>query len=77
MDQKIEIVLRQTTYSREVAMEKLTLFDMDEIKVIKDFLGIKDKKEQVKSVNQEIYKQLRNRLNTAMKDYNERVKDKN
>lgn len=77
MDQKIEIVLRQTTYSREVAMEKLSLFDMDEIKVIKDFLGIKDKKEQVKSVNQEIYKQLRNRLNTAMKDYNERVKDKN
>jgi hypothetical protein len=46
----------------------------DEISVIKAYFGITEKKEtQIKSLNQEIYKQLRNKLNSNMKDYNERV----
>ena len=45
----------------------------DEIKVIRAYLGIPEKKIQpVESVNQEIYKQLRKRLDENMRDYNER-----
>ena len=37
-------------------------------------MGITEKKAlPVKSVNQEIYKQLRTKLNSNMKDYQERV----
>ena len=74
IDQKISIIMRQTDYSREVALEKLQVFDFNEINVIKDYVGIKEKPtNKVTSVNQEIYKQIRNRLNTAMRDYNNRV----
>lgn len=68
--------MRQTNYSREIATEKLKVFEYNEIQVIKDYFGIKDTKttdKPIKSVNQEIYKQLRNHLNTAMRDYQTRV----
>jgi hypothetical protein len=74
IDHKISIIMRQTNYSREVALEKLQVFEFNEINVIKDYIGIKEKPTtKVTSVNQEIYKQIRNRLNTAMIDYNNRV----
>jgi len=74
MMKKIQIIQRQTDYSEDVAREKLQLFGNDEIVVIKDYFGINVKKEQpIKSINQEIYKQMRTHLNSAMKDYNERV----
>ena len=43
IDQKISIIMRQTDYSREVALEKLQVFDFNEINVIKDYVGIKEK----------------------------------
>ena len=72
---KIQKVLRQTNYTEEVAREKLGEFNFDEIAVIKNYFGISDKKEfqKVKSVNQEIYKQLRGHLDGAMRDYRERL----
>jgi hypothetical protein len=71
---KIQIIMRQTDYTEEIAREKLKIFDFNEISVIKDFLGIIEKKSpQVKSINQEIYKQLRNHLDGAMRNYRERV----
>ena len=67
----IEIIVRQTDYTEEIAFNKLKEFNYDYMKVIKDFLGIVTKKQPViKSVNQEIYKQIRYKLDSSMRDYN-------
>jgi hypothetical protein len=74
INEKIQIVMRQTDYSENIAREKLKEHNFDEIATIKAYLGITEKKQlPVNSVNQEIYKQLRSRLNSNMKDYQERV----
>jgi len=74
IDEKIQKVMRQTDYSENVAREKLKEYNFDEIATIKAYLGITEKKAlPIKSVNQEIYKQLRSRLNSNMKDYQSRV----
>lgn len=77
IDGKIEIVMRQTDYTKEMAREKLGEFNFDEIAVIKNYFGIADKKEpeKIKSINQAIYKQLRGHLDGAMRDYQTRVKN--
>jgi hypothetical protein len=74
IDEKVQIVMRQTDYTEETAKEKLKEFNYDHITVIKSYLGVTEKKAQpVKSVNQEIYKQLRHRLDSNMRNYHERV----
>ena len=74
IDEKIQKVMRQTDYSEDVAREKLKEHNFDEIVTIKAYLGITEKKApQVKSVNQEIYRQLRSKLNANMRDYQSRV----
>lgn len=74
IDKNVQIIMRQTDYTEEIAKEKLKEFNYDSIAVIKSYLGVTDKKEQpVKSVNQEIYKQLRYRLDSNMRNYQERV----
>lgn len=76
LDAKIDVILRQTNYTRDEAIDKLKVFEFNEINVIKDYFGIKDKKPVAKaSVNQEIYKQLRTHLDGAMRDYNKRVEN--
>jgi len=74
IDDKIQKILRQTDYSEETAREKLKQQNFDEIAVIRSYLGITEKKpKQIKSVNQEIYKQLRSKLDSNMRNYQERV----
>lgn len=75
IDGKIQVVMRQTDYTEEKAREKLGEFKFDEMAVIRDYFGISEKKvkKQVTSVNQEIYKQLREHLDGAMRNYRERV----
>lgn len=74
IDEKVQIVMRQTDYSENIAREKLKEHNFDEIATIKAYLGIVNKNTlPVKSVNQEIYRQLRSRLNSNMKDYQSRV----
>lgn len=73
---KINIILGQTDYTYDVAKEKLMKFSNDHIMVIKDFFGIAEKKAlPIKSVNQEIYKQLRYKLDASMRDYNKRKEE--
>jgi hypothetical protein len=68
--EKIQKVLRQTDYTEEVALEKLQEHNYDEIATIRSFFGITEKKPtNVKSVNQEIYKQLRSRLDKSMNEF--------
>ena len=71
IENKVQIVLRQTDYSEDVAREKLKESNFDHILVIKSFMGITEKKiPPIKSVNQEIYKQLRYKLDSSMREYN-------
>ena len=74
----ISIILRQTNYSEEEAREKLFEHNNDYVAVIKAYLGVKKdtSKPEIKSVNQEIYKQMRFKLDSAMRDYTVR-KDNN
>ena len=68
---KVQIILRQTDLSEEVAREKLREANFDHISVIKSFLGIAEKKAPpIKSKNQEIYKQLRYKLDSSMREFN-------
>ena len=74
IDEKVKMVMRQTDYTQEVASIKLRENNFDEIITIKKYLGIQEKNpEPIKSVNQEIYKQLRYRLDSNMRNYHERV----
>jgi hypothetical protein len=70
-DDLVQLILRQTNYSQAEAMDKLKEFNNDAILVIKSYFGIAEKKapEKVKSVNQEIYKQFRLKLDSSMKEY--------
>lgn len=74
LDNYINKVMTQTNYTREEAREKLKLFNCDYMRVLKDYMGIPEKKEEkkVKSVNQEIYKQIRYTLDNSMKEYREK-----
>ena len=68
-NEKIQVILRNTDYNEEVATNKLKMFSYDHVKVIRDYLGIVDKKPPViKSINQEIYKQFREKLHIDKTD---------
>jgi len=74
IDDNVQIILRQTDYTEEIAKEKLKEFNYDHLAVIRAYFGISEKKTTpVISVNQEIYKQLRYRLDSNMRNYQERV----
>jgi hypothetical protein len=74
IDEKVQKIIRQTDYNPETALAKLKEHNFDEIAAIRAYFGITDKKPtQIKSVNQEIYKQLRHKLDSNMKDYQLRV----
>jgi hypothetical protein len=74
LNQHVKKVMAQTNYTEEEAMEKLRLFNCDYMRVIKDYIGIPEKKEErkVKSVNQEIFRQIRTKLDSSMKVYREK-----
>jgi len=67
MDYK-SIVMSQTNYSEEEAVLLLEKHDNDYMKIIRDYLGFIPKKEEIKSVNQEIYKLIRKQIDIT--DYN-------
>jgi hypothetical protein len=76
MDEYIEIVTRQTGYTIDEARQKLSEHNYNYIYVIKDYMGVTEKKEPPKkSVNQEIYAQMRKKLNSALDKYNARKEE--
>ena len=74
LEKNIKQVMCQTNYTEEEAKEKLRLFNCDAMRVIRDYMGIPEKKEEkkVKSVNQEIFRQIRTKLDSSMKNYREK-----
>jgi hypothetical protein len=72
--EKVQLVVRQTNYTEEEALTKLQENENDAIKVIKAFHGLSTKSTEgaTKSLNQEIYKQIRYKLDESMRNFNER-----
>jgi hypothetical protein len=70
-NENIDIVLRQTNYTKEVAIQKLEEHNNNAINVIKEYMGVKptEKMAPFKSLNQEIYKQIRLKLDSSMDEY--------
>ena len=75
--EKIDVIMRQTDYTESSAREKLLETRGDHIQVIKNYMGITEKKAPVmKSVNQEIYRQLRYKMDNSIRDYNKKQEEK-
>jgi uncharacterized protein YabN with tetrapyrrole methylase and pyrophosphatase domain len=70
---QIQKILRQTNYTEIEAYDKLKEHNFDYLAVVKAYFGINDKNPKVKSINQEIYKQLRYKLDGAMSNYNNKL----
>lgn len=69
-DTLTDIVMRQTDYTKEQAIEKLEIYNNIIEDVIKDYMGIVDKKDTTKkSVNQQIYKEIRCMMDDASMKY--------
>jgi hypothetical protein len=70
-DNMINIIMRQTTYSREEAVAKLETHNNDMFKVLRDFMRIPEKNPvPTGSLNQTIYKEIRNTLGSVPIDFN-------
>jgi hypothetical protein len=77
--QKVEMILRHTNYTEEKAIEKLNEFNHNEIDVVKNYYESKkqnNRQQQPKSLNQQIYKQIRTHLDNAMQSYREKIEQK-
>ena len=75
LKEQINLISRQTNYSEKEIREKLEEYNYDPILVIKKYLGIQEKSKEIVSVNQEIYKQLRNKMTSVMLEYNVRKEE--
>jgi hypothetical protein len=72
-ENKIISIMNQTIYSYTEAENKLKQYNYNHINVIKEYMGITEKKAphtKVTSLNQEIYKQIRRHIDIT--DYNEK-----
>jgi hypothetical protein len=68
LERKIKIVQGQTDYTEEQAREKLTLNNFDEMKCIREYLGVPSKtsiKPKQVSLNQQIYKEIRHKMGSV------------
>lgn len=70
LEELIEKIKRQTTLEENDIKSQLINNNYDYMKVIIDHFNIKPKADdRVVSVNQEIYKQIRNKMNVIMDEY--------
>ena len=66
----IEMVMRQTEYTYDEAKKELEEYNWNYEKVIRKFMGIEEKTEKkCKTVNQEIFKQIRNHMDAASNNF--------
>ena len=69
----IELVMRQTTYTREEAFEKLKKYKGEPVDVIREFMGIKViSNKKPTTTNQMIFSEIRNFMDDVNKGYNKR-----
>jgi hypothetical protein len=71
IQEKIQIIMRQTDYSNEEARTQLEMHNFNIMKTISSFMNPKKREPEIvkqKSVNQEIYSQIRNYLDNGVSD---------
>jgi len=72
-----EVVQRQTNYTIDEISDKLIEHDYDHMNIIKEYMGVNVAKPyKIESIHQEIYKQMRHKLDAATKDFNDSQYDK-
>ena len=69
LSKMIDMVTRQTEYTYDEAKEKLQNNNFDYNIVIKEYMGIKPKVEDKKTLNQEIFSQIRKNMDNASKNF--------
>jgi gas vesicle protein len=71
-EEHIKSIMVQTNYTKEQSLQKLLEHNGNYIDVIKEYMGIpiQQKPKQIKSINQEIYSQIRRELDNSMREYN-------
>lgn len=73
LNDNVKKVMTQTNYTERQAIEKLQLFNDDYMRVLTDYMGIHEKvAPKVKSVNQEIFRQIRTNLDSTMREYRDK-----
>lgn len=72
-DNSLSFVMNQTNYDYETAKTKLLLHNGNHIHVVKEYMGIPihTPPKKIHSINQAIYKQLRQELDSSMRVYND------
>ena len=65
LSKMIEMVTRQTDYTYNEAKEQLEINNWDYNVVIRKYMGIPEKKEVKKTLNQEIFNQIRKQMDSA------------
>lgn len=67
-EDKINIIMNQTVYSYNETIDKLKQHNYDHISIIKEYIGsnnIKNPNNNITSINQEIYKQIRQKMDIS------------
>ena len=73
-EELVDIVLRQTTLSRDEVIERLSKNENNYVKVIEEFMGInKNKQKNNITVNQQIYKEIRTVMDCAANNFRNNV----
>ncbi len=70
-NQIVEMIIRQTDYTKEEAIEKLKKHNNNYLQVLKEYMNyekVTEKKEESKSLNQNIYSNIRNFLDDSIKE---------
>ena len=71
--QMCDVVSRQTNYTIDEIKDKLIEYNYVYMDVIREYMGIKKEKTQpIKSLNQEIYRQIRIKLDEATREFNDK-----
>ena len=65
----INMIMRQTDYDREKVCEKLIEHNDDYMKIIREFIGSSKVVTPIKSLNQQIYKEIRTLMDDAAINY--------
>jgi hypothetical protein len=69
-EEAVDIVLRQTTLSRDEVIERLSKNENNYLNVIEEFMGInKNKQKNIITVNQQIYKEIRAVMDGAANNF--------
>ena len=77
MDLK-DMIMRQTDYTAEIALENMAEYHQDPVAVIREYLGrdlpANFKKEPpLKTINQQIYQEIRHLMDDAATTYREKT----